>query len=620
MNAERATLGRVLLLLLVVAWPWDVYQYVPLSGIHLTDLTGALLVSAFLADVLLSRTLRIPFELVWPVLLLIGLVWVVGPDNSYAISASLLLVLLLAVLHFTSGRGFAWRCLAAAAASAALVALVSNVVLVLRPSTLIPTAYSLDTGAVLFGARDLSSGVWTSVVCMVIAAWIVSSSRLTRWQRAAGLAAGVVLAVSLVPVGKAMVVRREAWCTSVPMPDNVGEAIVLVVAVWLVARVAAKLAVEWLESRQGRLLLPMTILGLTVLLFLVLPLRLRAPHAVMLGLAAGAAGRKGSDVRVPRLAWALPLPLAALAAVNAFRVFPENRTDPRNYDVSAAQDLARADYGRLARRMDHFDALSPGERRTHLWRANAALEQGQYRHATAQFAASLEPSEPQRRTILPRPSAEAAGRLQMRLRDVFSSRADPAGHLGYERVLVAQGNLKGAVNLLRMRVRETERDPLNVSAAPFAEAVAFLLGNPEASETLAEWTAADLVTVLRSCGAQVRPAPPDVPRPALPVVLIAYTTATTLEVRAAAFDEATTARCMASVLAHSEEPPEWSAIEAGPNTSWTFELRGADTEGAYVRVRVSDGAPPCAVTTPEADAISIPDSTAMLIWLPERDS
>jgi len=208
----------------------------------------------------------------------------------------------------------------------------------------------------------------------------------------------------------------------------------------------------------------------------------------------------------------------------------------------------------------------------------------------------------------------------MRLRDVFSSRADPAGHLGYERVLVAQGNLKGAVNLLRMRVRETERDPLNVSAAPFAEAVAFLLGNPEASETLAEWTAADLVTVLRSCGAQVRPAPPDVPRPALPVVLIAYTTATTLEVRAAAFDEATTARCMASVLAHSEEPPEWSAIEAGPNTSWTFELRGADTEGAYVRVRVSDGAPPCAVTTPEADAISIPDSTAMLIWLPERDS
>ena len=60
-----------LLALFAFAWPWDVYQYLPQLGLHITGLVTVGLAVLWAADILLLRRNRVTFELAWPAALLL---------------------------------------------------------------------------------------------------------------------------------------------------------------------------------------------------------------------------------------------------------------------------------------------------------------------------------------------------------------------------------------------------------------------------------------------------------------------------------------------------------------------------------------------------------------------
>jgi len=100
--------ANCLLAAFAMAWPWDVYQYVPWVGIHITGLAALGLIVLWVADVTLNRRNRVPFELAWPAIALLGYVsfrieepWLVAVGGPLLYGLSHLVFLLGMVLAGT---------------------------------------------------------------------------------------------------------------------------------------------------------------------------------------------------------------------------------------------------------------------------------------------------------------------------------------------------------------------------------------------------------------------------------------------------------------------------------------------------------------------------------------
>ncbi|MBN2311527.1 MAG: hypothetical protein JXR94_21295 [Candidatus Hydrogenedentes bacterium] len=613
---QRAAMYAVVLF--AAAWPWDVYAYLPWAGLDVTACLALCLVALWLADLVVTRRPRLPFELAWPIAVLLVYVWALYAGGRYPapLLATLVLLLFAATHRFARSKALAAYCLRATMLSCGCVAAVT---LAARFGAVGPTAYSLDTGATFCGPRDVAGGVAALAIGLALALRDAFSAEGGRLRRAAAAVAGLLCAAAL---GSALVPAAAHFVAWRP-PDLAGAGLpglaASLVATWLVARVMAKLIVARRLAPAPVLATCFAAVAVAGALACLVPTPLRLHHGLLLGLAAAASARK----EVPRPWLPAPglllIPLACLAALNLFRVYPDNHSDPRNYDVAARSDLAEGRYAVLARRMDFFEAQAPGERRTHLWRAKAWLEQGELGRAATEFVASCREPGPHGQ-LLPGPRPDEADAFVTALRDAYSSLPGPPAHLGFERALVAASRPKSAVWALRLRV---DAISFNVDAlaiarvppGPLIEAVAFLLGDPAVTEHLHDWTSADLLAVLHSAGARIERAPDAAPRDALPLVALAQSEAGSLRTcviaGASACEFARPAR-----LVTAPATPVWAGThwECTQNPPLSFRLPGVDGPvaafemGPAGTLRAGGGA--------AVEAVPVSDAVAVTVWLP----
>jgi hypothetical protein len=510
-----------LLMLFAFLWPWEVCQFVPVLQVHLTEVLALALIILCVIDAIRRRRFRFPFELIWPASVLLGLV-TYGALRGYLaepVSGVGCLLLFVATTHFARRTTVA-QCLKLTAVSGAGVAALS----MLAPTLgLIPSAYSLETGATLVGVQSLAGGALTLTICLAASRSFLS---LQREKRGASLAAITILVLILV----ALVVRlypqwaqATGWRPAGLLRGSTSVLCMKLGVLWIAARVAAKLVICGRERPDGAAAALLWALTATAVFTLAFSWKVTGAHAVLLGLAVAAArpGKIKETKRIPGTAlWALA-PVAALVCYNVWVVFPDNPYDPRNYDLSAAEDFSRGDMERLEQRLEFFEERAPTERHIHLWRARLALQRRQLHYAAEEFAQALDRESPAP-VILGWPTMNERDDFLIRLRDASSTMPDPEGIFAYEQSLVASGQDAQALATLKRRVRASStRVPEDVSDAPLRSAVGMLLAGHPIAGWPQNWSAGELVGLLGRWGTDIGPAPEGFPREHLPLVVVA---------------------------------------------------------------------------------------------------
>ncbi len=468
-----------LLLIYAAAWPLQVYQFLPFTGMYLTTAVGVLLAALWLWDVSKTRSLRWPFELVWPLVIMLAVLWVTAwrEGGALPVRTTAQVFLFGAVLHFARNRELIKRCITwsvwGAGAAAVAAALVWR-------DAIPPTAYSTVNPVTLAPAHDLMGGVLTLLIGGVLA-HIPRGARVNPVT--VRLTAAAVQALALIVCAYVVwgaVTNGFAW--NAPAFSRLGLAdwAAMVLAAWTVTRVAAKL---WVDRQIAFTRMHAFLIGATLLMvawFTLFDTPVRGGHVYVLGLAAGfVAFRRGPAIATPRHQW-IAAPLLALAAVNAHWVDANNPQDPRHYAAEAEADLQAGDYATLDARLAHIERFAPGDGASGYWRAQAFLEQGNAPAAAVQFERVV-PPPPGRRFLSP-PSETQRTALMVALRDLCSSLEESERQWAYERALAAQGEPDQAIAALATRSRLPVAD---ADTGPHLhEIAAFLIGGPNTCETL----------------------------------------------------------------------------------------------------------------------------------------
>lgn len=503
------------------------YETLPLVFISCSTLFAALLALAACRDVLHGNKVLLPFELAWPLVLLVVLS-IAHDWNAKAWTWSLPAVG--GALCFAAGvqtvrsRDIIRQCLWLSALSGGATALFSVFVHV-RPFhglilySVFPTAFSRETGATLAFAKTLEEGALVLVLCLILALGAFFSSEYRWWQRMTALLALVPFAGVLALLVWLGLPRPDLWGPPTPWRQGPIPVLATLVVLWLIARIAAKLWVNRSEgvTRMHTVLCAMLLCGGAMMV--VLPQTPRLGYAFLLALAARysfAPTNEGVGAMLwPAWGCALLLPLIAW---NAAHVDVRNTSDPRNYEAVAAVRVEEGHDLELARRFAFLNERSPAERRTYYWEARGYLADTWTDAAAAVFCKAMTPP-PVGRPLLPPPSEEQIGFFLDRLRDVCSALPLPERGLAYERALVAAGRADDALALLRFRAESHQ--PVPCSGTPLALGMADLLGDARLAGILTTWSAGELVCLFEQAGARVRHAPDGFPRQYLPAVMIA---------------------------------------------------------------------------------------------------
>lgn len=531
----------VLLLVYAFAWPWDVYLWVPVLQINLLTLFAYGLIGVFLLDLLVRRSIRVPFELAWPPLLLAVLLFPLIAASRMQFPDQLVskVVLCIAVVHVATGPRFAMHCLAATAAGCASLAAYSWVA---HSLGIYPAAYSINSGLQLYGAHDIPGGLWAMTVGGIAAGWWAwYGRRRTPQLIAALLAAGLCLSLLVDALLRFRIDDGFVWPGRVAFPEGVGAWAALLLGLWFVARIGAKLVVERIEKPSPGQMLLLSVIALSVAFFLCGPFTPRFHHALLLGLAGAAGKRKEEAPPVWRPAVFCMVPLVlCLGVYGSVHVWPRHVDDPRNYAAAARRDMSEGQYELALKRLDYFQAELPNERRTYLWQIHAQLSQSKqdkariHRAATA-LEAALEPPPPGSKLLLPAPARSELQDAFVRFRDAFSSPEFKDDFLGYERVFVAMGQKANALQVLKQRAERAEilltpfHRALQLPRDGLASAIANLLGEQKLADELNGWETTQLLAVLVSCNAGVENLPVGFEEPG-PVIITAHSKASALHV------------------------------------------------------------------------------------------
>jgi hypothetical protein len=521
MTGKRMSWRSGALYLLAAAWPWEVYGllpgiYVPLSVISALALAGGLV-----ADVVRHGRPKIPFDLLWPTLLLALLPLLAFVLGEQPLTLDLFVggVAFLAVVHTAQRRGTVLRALRLTVFSTVAVALIS---LAAKTGAPVPTAFSPVSGAALSFARELSGGVLTLVLGggLAFALAFTPVSRLRRWGY---IVAGLLPLSVLALIGVQTLASPSAWMLASHPALPLFPLLAGVLALWLGARICGRLVVSRLEDAPGIQMGLLTVtLGaaLTGLACGILPghgalatLGLIGAYAVprWKGLRPAEADMESRTVLVSSAL--IPLAVAGLGILNIAFVFENNPRDPRNYAHLAAELISEGRYATLEARMDFLDRAVPGERRTHWWRAQARLRQNDLEGAAAAFRAALQPGSPR---LLAPPAASEIEAFLGRMRDAVSAQPPEARGLAYERALMAAGRPDQALASLRVRGNGGADLP---PMPALGRVLAAMLGAPETALELSEWPGGELARVFVSLGADVEHAPAGFPPDCLPLAL-----------------------------------------------------------------------------------------------------
>ncbi|MBI4557619.1 MAG: hypothetical protein HY706_08550 [Candidatus Hydrogenedentes bacterium] len=515
------SISDLLLLVLAFLWPLGVYGW-PVSG-----LSALLLVTLWLTLLLLTRKTRIPFELAWPAAIILILVLFARTDNKL-LPSLLDALFFFGIIQLAGERVRIESYLFVSAVGGALLSIFTCMA---WAGWIWPTAYSLHSGMTLAGPRDLSNGALALIVCFLCAVQSARSGNLSKWLRVAAAVSAVVILVPLPRVLIAAYSLSSYWTAPFRAPFDAYHAAIWVVFVWLAARIAAKLEVSRRDNPTAAHAAFLAIIAAEGLWVLCTPSATHGPPIFLLALAAAYALPE-TDAATSPLEYEAPLEvrkffrfeiapaLLMLVGYNTFTVWPSQEHDPRNYEVTAAKDFADGRLDNLRKRMDFFEGVSPGERRTHWWRAQSALSQGLPHSAATEFARAMKPVQEDEELIIPPPSTNECQPFLVALRDHCSALPHPERSFAYEKALIAAGRPDEAIASLRLRAQPRQTAETQLDVAPLVSAVLFLLGS-NAEAQIRGFSAPELVQLLVNWGAQIHPAPRNFSDSLRPLILIA---------------------------------------------------------------------------------------------------
>lgn len=486
--------------------PWGTLQQLTSAGLDLASLL-ALAGCAFTLPGIRADRLRVPFELVWPVVLLAVIGLVPTPLQPAGISPGMVVVMaagFLGAAHATRHAGAFRVALACCALCAPLPPLLTAAV---QLRVFFPEAWS-PSGMALLGFPDPESMAGATLICAGSACILAARGLLLRnWTAAGWLIPAFLSAAILVPlylflgVGSAEVTPSGAAFTPARLPATL-------LVLYLAARIGAKLAVAARVRRDPELVLASLIclLGAPVaILWTPGPV----PLAVAAGMLAGPAISRGRDTACPpsRLWRVLPGLPVALALLRLAVPLPG---DPRDYVV-------RADILVRQQRADEAETLlrrvlawCPEESRAAWQMAWLRLYQDEPDGAAYWAARSLRQSGsglPPR--FFPHPGPEEVQAFLNAVRDsaaVHTMEGTGGGTMALARVLFAAGRHSQALALLDALTRD-EPCPEAIPSDTLRSLVVWLLDISE--ETLPESLPPDALWAALRTGSslQILPVP-----------------------------------------------------------------------------------------------------------------
>ncbi len=504
-NALRKLLCGVLCLG-AAAWPWGAYgQLYDGCGVFSGVLAALLL--ALVVSWARSGRPSVPFDLLWPALLIIvgvALSWVAGNGGaSPAIIVGCIAFLL--ALFAATDQTLVLRALAASALSAGGVAVLT---VLAEFNKVFPTFFAQQGGAVGAGPTNL-------VDALFLFSWSASVACALFLGRRHRLSGGVawLLPVAALACGTAFwfLARRlqndlHAWtpnygALAFPMFPLV------LLSLYLASRVAARVFV--LAGPRPQALLA----GLLLVYAFLCAVTGYFPSTGLcfsFGLIAALGVQRtlrNPDAAKTGLVWLLVIPVLAAHAVT---LFPG---DARDY-VLQAQRLSKESGVQAAR--DYLALVLsrfPGESRARLEFAKIELESGQIDAATDNFIGAV--CERRASHVWGQPDQGSVAEFLSRVKQL----AENTPGIAYERCLVGVGKAQEAVEVLKGRVKTGPS--VNIDSEPLRRALISLMGGDESGSYFNDWTAAELVSGLNLCGTycQAVQAPAEVPRRLLPVVL-----------------------------------------------------------------------------------------------------
>jgi len=268
-------------------------------------------------------------------------------------------------------------------------------------------------------------------------------------------------------------------------------------------------------------------------------------------------------------------------------------------------------------RLAYFEAVSPYEKRTHLWRARVAILDRDLKTAADEFCRALGSDS---RALLPGATPGEQADLIVRLRDLAGMIPEADGGLAYEKALAATGEVSGSVSALRLRAWPVNLAFADLDGAPMAGLIELLMASREVGAQIAQWEPERLVALLGKIGAEVRPMPDGINPAAGPIVTFWELRNNRYMLYVASPSGQVSQR--GTLREDTGEPVSlsWGPPVAHPKGGWRVELRGdSGTVRAAVECPAPDGLP--VLTTDEgllARGNAQLRSSQITIWVPNR--
>lgn len=589
-------------LLCAVLVPWSALAVLPLwrGGLWLLPVLNAVMAVLFIVDIISNRRWQVPFELAWPsaimlilqtigpILMVLDLTGVLGSHAGVrTITVSASGFTFLAIVNGMRSRQAIMEILSAFAFSTCAMVLFS----VVGPWIgAMPTLWGHNAYTGFIGPRLPVHVVTLMLSALVILFFSHGETRALRIFR--GFPGKALLSVAVLVSAFECFLTFRVDFPATRLPLTLAGGLGLVVAVWLCARVGAKL-IAGLRERpiEGQKMA----LGMLLIVLLEFMIGAHWLDTFLLGLVAAYSLPERTPYRITRKGAIVAAGIVVLLVVSqAWRVSPNNSFDPRNYAFIDRMTNWRM-FGpkgpdRPAIVFERILNRYPEERLAHYWLACNELGSGRVYGAALEFGRSLEPVSGHRQLLAP-PTFEERNLFISAMRDMSSALPNPERTFAFIQVLGFVGNTEDALRVLESQagyIKSPSIPDIQDPSGNLRRAIVAIAGLTGDASALDKLPSPVLLDLLRAWGAEIEPAPEGFPPDRLPLVMSLQTAPTCS--RATVVDTNTmlvkTFRHDLMVSSDDDEPQvdgSWSPLESssdGLQTAFGFSAADSDAKTA----------------------------------------
>jgi len=497
-------------LVLAGVWPLGAYAQAPYIPLSLGYAAAFAVGFAMLYQWRAQRKRRPPFEYWWPPAAMVLLAALLrlhdGLDLSLFVAYALFFLGPIVLVQSRADAALACAALAFGSAISALASVAA------QAGVLLPTAIDIDRMMAFAGPEVPRQGILLLFHALLAGLFAASHPQLAAGIRKAALAASII-------TGSWLLIMFTPMLPALAMPANLGAllaespaiGLIAVLALWLVARVAARSALRPANENAPPSKLAPALIG-TGTSGLVLWGAMPDPGvALFIGLIAAhdAPWSTNEPARAPARIW---VPILACIAIQLAGVLPLTAGDPRNHAARCASLLAKENWRELDRRLDFLLGRYPAQPAYSLLRARALAAQGWPEAASQVYCSTIYPEDnPARYGISFSVHRQA---LMDALRDQASRLPVGSRGLFFERALVHAGELNNALRFLALQSTGGATAPVgqsDTSLVAAQEALALLLGDAHLLDSIAEQVGGEAPALLSGSGVEILSLPEGIP-------------------------------------------------------------------------------------------------------------